>query len=277
VAAAEGIRVGGTDLKVRRTGKGPPVVFLHGEDGLLFTEPFLERLGRTFEVIAPSHPAWGSPRPSYVRTVDDISYIYLDLLEQLDGPCVVVGASMGGWLAAEIATKNETRIAALVLVAPIGVKTGGRDDRAFVDIYASGADEVRAALYGDPVHAPDMSRLSDEDFLALATAQEAVTRFGWEPYMHNPQLRHRLARIHVPTLVVAGGNERFVLEPDYYAAFASAIGPNAELAVIAGAGHRVEEEAPEELCDVVVRFVDRRGRPVAASESDRTPDRTRSG
>jgi pimeloyl-ACP methyl ester carboxylesterase len=265
VVAAEGVLVGGVELQVWRSGAGPLVLFLHGEDGLLFSGPFLERLAGRFEVMAPSHPGWGSPRPGHVRTLDDIAYIYLDLLAQLERPCVVVGASMGGWLAAEMATKNQSNMAALVLVAPVGLKTGGREDRAFVDLYASSAADVKAALYGDPSRAPDLSGLSDEDFVALATAQEAVTRFGWEPYMHNPQLRYRLPRIAVPTLVVGGGGERFVLESDYYPAFAAAIGSNAEVAVIDGAGHRLEEETPEQLSDVVAGFVARRVGVVAGS------------
>ena len=87
---AERVTVGGADLQVRRLGQGPPLVFLHGEDGLLFCGPFLARLAEHFEVIAPSHPAWaGSTRPAHVRTLDDIAYLYLDLLQRQ----AVVGAS----------------------------------------------------------------------------------------------------------------------------------------------------------------------------------------
>ena len=75
--------------------------------------------------------------------------------------------------------------------------------------------------------------------------------------MHNPQLHHRLARITVPTLVVGGSADRFVLEPDYIHTFAQAIGPNAETAIIDGAGHRIEEEAPAALADAISAFVER--------------------
>jgi len=167
----------------------------------------------------------------------------------------VIGASIGAWLAAEIATKNQTNIAALVLVAPVGIKTGGREHRAFVDLWATEAEALRNALYANPANAPDLAELGEEDFLTLAVAQEAVTRFAWEPYMHNPQLRSRLHRITVPALVVGGSRDRFVLEEDYCSAYAAAIGTNAETKIL-GAGHRVEEEAPRLLCDAIAEFVD---------------------
>jgi pimeloyl-ACP methyl ester carboxylesterase len=253
---AERVRVGGADLRVRRLGQGPPLLFLHGEDGVRFCEPFLALLAEHFEVIAPSHPGWaGSPRPPHIRSLDDIAYLYLDLLETIGTPVALVGASIGGWLAAEMATKSQEWLSCLVLVSPLGVKIGGRLERTFVDLYATAPGAVLASLYGDPARAPDRSGLGDDDFLELAVAQEAVTRYGWEPYLHNPQLPHRLARIRRPTLVVAGSDDRFVLVPSYYKSFTGLIGANAELAIIDGGGHRLEEEVPEALGPAVVGFV----------------------
>jgi pimeloyl-ACP methyl ester carboxylesterase len=253
--SVEAMRVGDVEFQVQRLGAGTPALFLHGEDALLFAGPFLEQLGERFEVVAPLHPGWGPSRPSHVRTLDDLAYLYLDLIGQLERPAVVIGASIGAWLAAEIATKNQTNIAALVLVAPVGIKTGGRDERAFVDVWATEPGALRNALYADPANAPNLADLAEEDFLTLAIAQEAVTRFAWEPYMHNPQLRSRLHRITVPTLVVGGSRDRFVLEEDYCSAFAAAIGANAESKVLE-AGHRVEEEAPQLLRDAIAEFAD---------------------
>jgi pimeloyl-ACP methyl ester carboxylesterase len=268
VSTIETVRVGGADLEVLRSGRGQPLVFLHGEDGLLFSRPFVDGLAARFDVVAPSHPGWGgSSRPPHVRTVDDISYVYLDLLDLIDtadARPVLVGASIGGWIAAEMATKAPERIAGLVLVAPLGVRHGGRLDRTFVDIYASTPGDVRDSLYGDLRRAPDLSALSEEEFVQLATAQEAVARYGWEPYLHNPQLRHRLSRIRVPALVVAGAADRFVIAPGYYSHYAALIGAHAELSVIEGVGHRVEEEAPADLARIVSRFADGRIGPTGS-------------
>jgi pimeloyl-ACP methyl ester carboxylesterase len=141
-----------------------------------------------------------------------------------------------------------------VLISPVGIKTGGREDRAFVDLYATRPDEVTRALYADPSAAPQPATFSDEQFLELATAQEAVTRFAWEPYLHNPQLASRLARIRVPSLVINGAADAFVLEPGYFATFAGLIGDNATTRAIPGAGHRVEEEAPQQLAHEIATF-----------------------
>jgi len=132
---AERVRVGGADLQVRRLGQGPPLVFLHAEDGLRFSGPFLARLAEHFEVIAPTHPAWaGSTRPPHIRTLDDVAYLYLDLLDAIGAPVALVGASIGGWLAAEVATKSQEGLSCVVLVSPLGMKIGGRSDRTFVDL-----------------------------------------------------------------------------------------------------------------------------------------------
>jgi pimeloyl-ACP methyl ester carboxylesterase len=245
--------INGGELQGKQVGEGPPALFLHGEDGLLFAEPFLDRLAERFTVSAPLHPGWGTARAPHVRTLDDVAYGYLDLLESFDAPVVLIGASIGGWLAAEIATKNQTNVAALVLVAPVGIKTGGREDRAFVDIWATDPAALRDALYAEPGRAPSLAGLSDEQFVSLATAQEAVTRYGWEPYLHNPALPSRLHRITVPTLVVSGSADRFVLEDRYFDRFAAFVGDNARTAVL-DAGHRVEEEAPDALAEAIGVF-----------------------
>jgi len=261
------VRLAGADLVLRRAGEGPTLLYLHGEDGLLFTGPLLERLSERFSVVAPHHPGWGSPRPKEIRSLDDIAYLYLDLLAWLADDCVVLGTSLGGWLAAEIATKSTAGIRALVLAAPVGIKTTGRQERTFVDIWATAPQELKRVLYTDPELAPDLSHFGDDELLELALAQEATARYGWEPYLFNPSLRHRLHRIDVPTVVVAPGEERFVLDPGYYDAFAAAIGDNARVVTVPGVGHRVEELAPAELAAVVAELAAPTSGAMAAGRS----------
>lgn len=254
----EQIAAGGCQVEVRRRGSGETIVYLHGSDGLLFADPFVDALGEHGEVVAPVLPGWTEHgRAGHVTTVDDLSYVLLDLLDALspDHPVPVVASCFGAWVAAEAATKQPSRFSGLVLSGPIGIKTGGRRDRAFVDVYATAADVVRASLYGDPRRVPDLAGLSSDEFRVLAQSQEAVARFGWEPYLHNPKLRHRLSRLSMPVLVVTGTEDRFVLETDYGRSWVEAIGDNARAASIAGAGHRVEEEFPSELAAMVADFV----------------------
>ena len=94
----ETLTVGSMTLDVRRKGTGRPIVYLHAEQFVDRTEPFLDAMANTFQVIAPRHPGYGAtPLPPDCRTVDDLAYLYLDLLDQLDLQDVtLVGASFGG-------------------------------------------------------------------------------------------------------------------------------------------------------------------------------------
>ncbi|WP_395104160.1 alpha/beta fold hydrolase [Actinomadura sp. SCN-SB] len=250
--------IAGAELERRTLGSGPPLLFLHGEDGHLFTEPVLRELAGHFEVTAPSHPGWGrSPRSRRYRDIDDVAYLYLDLLESMEGPVTLMGVSLGGWLACEIATKCEHNIAALVLVAPVGLRVGEPRTRTFLDIYAVPPQALSASLYGDEARRPDLTALTDEQFGYLARAQEAVAHYAWEPYFHSPTLADRLRRITVPTLVVGGGRDRFLLVEGYLEEFASRLGGEARVLTIPDAGHRVEEEAPAELARAIAGFARR--------------------
>jgi len=253
---AHKVAAGPVELDEVRNGSGSPLVYLHGEDGLLFSGPVRDALGASFTVRAPEHPGWGrSDRPWYVNTVDDLSYVYLDYLDAtLDEPAPLIGTSFGAWLAAEVAVKSTAKISSLVLVAPVGIKVADRETRDFVDVYASTTEQVAAATYGDGAR-PDLRALAADEFFYLAEAQEAMARYGFRPYLHDPALVHRLHRIDVPTLVLWGADDRFVREPDTYAAaWATAIGSNAEVASLPG-GHRLEEQSPAAVADAVTAFV----------------------
>ena len=249
------VEIAGAVLDTQRQGVGPSLLFLHGEDGLRWSGPAIDALAEVFAVTATHHPAWGaSTRPDHVRDIDDLAFIYRELIEQSPEPVILVGCSFGGWLAAEIAVQRPANLAAVVLVAPTGIKLGARDERDFTDIWAANFEDLPGILYSDPAKAPDLTDLSDEDYLELATAQEAVARYCWKPYMYDPKLRHRLRRIEVPTLVISGDADGFSLAPDYYERYAALIGNGAAFEALGDVGHRVEEEAPQVLADRIVSF-----------------------
>lgn len=261
------VTVGDADLEVRRCGAGSPLVFLHGDDGLIFSTPLLEALGASFEVHAPHLPGFGrSTRPRYVNTVHDLALVVAEYLATFTRPVTLMGASFGAWVALDTALIVRAEVADLVLAAPVGIKLGTREERDFEDVWVADFDALPGIYYGDIAKAPDLTALTDDDLLHLTTCQESVARYAWAPYMHDPALRHWARRVHCPAAVVSGSEDRFALLPDYYERFAGLFGDRARHHVIAGAGHRVDEEAPDELAELVKAFVASRDDAVVAAE-----------
>jgi pimeloyl-ACP methyl ester carboxylesterase len=251
------LNVHGVQLEVVERGQGRPILVLHGEDGLDPHAPFLDRLASLGRVLAPSHPGYGrSPDHEAIDTVDDLSYLYLDLLaEQQLRDVVVIGFSLGGWIAAEMAVKATERLATLVLVAPLGIKVGDRETRDIPDIFALPPEEITRLTYHDPsVARVDYSMLSEDELTILARNREATALYAWEPYFHNPKLRRRLHRVNIPTLLPWGASDRFVTPGYYGAAYRNAI-PGARLEIIERAGHLPHIEQPEAFVERVRAFI----------------------
>lgn len=242
------VAVPGARLVIDELGEGEPIVVVHGNDGGVFLAPFLERLAAERRVHLLHLPGWGvSELPDGVRKVDDLAHALLGLLDGYDEPVPVLGLQFGAWVAAEAAAWCDRSMSTLILVSPLGLRSGPPDERSFVDVFATSADELRARLYADPGRAPDLGALDDEGFLLLAQAQEAVARFGWAPYLNNPQLGPRLGRVRVPCLVVTGAEDGFVLEAGYPRPWLDQLGGETQHVVVDGVGHRLEDEAPDAL------------------------------
>jgi pimeloyl-ACP methyl ester carboxylesterase len=263
VMQSQTLEIGGCEFVVERLGKGKPVVVLHAEDGPRNEQPFLEKLAEKFEVHVPRLIGWPETRRApNIRTVRDVALIAQEYIEGLERPVGLVGLSFGGWIAAEIATNSPRLISSFVLVSPIGVKIGGRADRDFADLYILTGSE-RTKLYYAPGRTPALKPGENFDvFLEKAIGDEAIARYCWQPYMHDPGLKDRLRRIRAPSLVISGDHDSFVLNPNYYRAYAGLI-PGARHEVIAGAGHRVEEEEPVKVGERIAAFL-------AASDSTNT-------
>ena len=247
----------GVQLDVYEQGQGRPILVLHGEDGPFPQAPFFSLLANQGRVILPTHPGFGhAPDVADIDTVDDLAYLYLDLLDEYDlQGTIVIGCSLGGWIAAEMAVKSTARLSRLVLVAPLGIKIGDRETRDIPDIFALPPEEVVRLQYHDPTQGSvDYTSLSDDELLVIARNREATALYAWEPYFHNPKLRQRLHRIAIPTLLVWGARDGFVTSGYYGAAYRDAI-PNAQLAVIDRAGHWPHVEQPETVVERVGAFL----------------------
>jgi pimeloyl-ACP methyl ester carboxylesterase len=173
------VSVHDVQLEMLERGQGRPILLLHGEDGLDPQAPFLNILSSCGLVSAPSHPGFGhSPEVDYIDTVDDLSYLYLDFLAARNlEDVVVIGLSLGGWIAAEMAVKSTERIAKLILVAPVGIKIGDRETRDIPDIFALSVNEVARLKYHDPTFATvDYSKLSDDQLTSMRGSRTFIIR-----------------------------------------------------------------------------------------------------
>lgn len=250
-------RVGDVDaLELHEQGDGPPLLFLHGIRGLDHHGAVLDGLARDFRVLAPSHPGFGrSALPDWCDTVDDLVCVYLELIDDLGlRDLAVVGCSLGGWIAAELALRAP--LAQLVLVDAVGIRVGGREERDIADIYALSAAEVARLAFSNPDLAAGFASIegkSQEELAIIARNQDAGVLYGWEPYFCNPKLLRRLRRVTAPTLVVWGADDGIVTT-DYGRAYAAAI-PGARFQAIAAAGHAPQLEQPEAFLAVVRDFL----------------------
>ncbi|MEE2998099.1 MAG: alpha/beta hydrolase [Pseudomonadota bacterium] len=255
--ASDILNIAGTRVEIKRRGRGRPLLVLHGEDGFEFDLPLIDNLAKNFEIVSPRMPGFGkTPLPNSINNMDDISYIWLELMDRLDlQNTTVLGFSVGGWLALEIATKNTSRIARMALTGCVGIKFGGPYDRDIEDIYFHNAQDVRELRFHDPEKDPhlDLSGLNKRQAINLARSREAIAKVCWEPYFHNPSLRHRLHRVDVPVHIIWGGKDGMTA-PSYGRSLSKAL-PRGRFATVPGAGHFPHVEQPDRFAAALADFL----------------------
>jgi pimeloyl-ACP methyl ester carboxylesterase len=255
-AEAAFMDVRGIRIEMIDRGTGRPLLFLHPGIGIDPAAPVLDHLARSARLLAPSHPGFGkSELPRAFNTVDDLAYFYLDLMDALDlRDTIVVGVSLGAWIAAEIAVKSTARIARLVLADAVGIRVSENPETSDIaDIFAMPEKDFIALAYHDPAKGVRDPSWPEDKLVAQARNLESTARFAWSPYMHDPKLKGRLHRIDVPTLLLWGAQDRIVT-PAYGRAYAAEI-PGARFATIDQAGHFPHLEQPEQFASKVLSFV----------------------
>ncbi|WP_127354142.1 alpha/beta fold hydrolase [Actinacidiphila soli] len=231
-------------LTLSEAGMGRPVLLLHGGGGRATVAGLAEHLSRTARTLTPVHPGWdGTHRPEWFTGIDDLALAYLHYLQDRRlHDVLVVGSSLGGWTAAEMAVRDTMGIiTGLILINAVGVHVETEPITDFFTLDARGVAEHSwhdpDRFYLDPASSP-------ADQLALRQANMATMRaLTGDPYMHDPKLLRRLGRVQPPTLVLWGESDRIVT-PAYGAAYASAFG-HGRFEVIPQAGHLPQIEQPE--------------------------------
>ena len=243
------------DVTVRmlRGGSGPPLVYLHGANGLPPWLPMFDQLAKHFEVFVPEHPGFGlSDNPAWMRNIGDLAMYYLDFLDGL-GPYRIhlAGQSLGGWTAAEVAVRNCSRLASLSLVAPAGLRIKGMPSG---DNFIWDAQEAVRNLYHDQAIADRILAVppSDEQTDLMLTNRFAAAKFGWEPRWFNPSLERWLHRISVPTLILWGKEDK--LFPSAYAARWAERIPGSRVEIIPDCGHVPAIEKPDITAKEIIRL-----------------------
>jgi pimeloyl-ACP methyl ester carboxylesterase len=251
----ETVGVRGLNIEVVRHGSGPSLMFLHPHLGLWKSHPFIDALSESFSVCAPSHPGFGASAVSAnITSVDDLSYFYLDLLEQWDARDVLlVGASLGGWIALAIAIKDCSRLANIVLIDSAGVHFGMPLDEDIADIFSMSEQEFASRAFSDAgVGKREFGTMTDAELLLSARNREAAARYGWMPCLYDPRLKQNLHRVHSNALVLWGENDR-IASVDYGRQLSNAL-PQAVFESIPAAGHFPHIEKPRETAQRIITF-----------------------
>jgi pimeloyl-ACP methyl ester carboxylesterase len=245
----------GDDLQVTvdQQGDGRPVLLLHGGGGPPSMGPLPAALAENFEVISPIHPGFaGTPRPAWFDSIDDIALTYVQLLEQRDlRDVLVVGSSLGGWIASEMAVREHGRISGTVLLNAVGIDVDGIE---LADFFSLTPQEVIQHAFHDPAAAPDPTQLPPEARSIQAANAETLAVYARDPYMHDPKLRRRLALVPTPVLAIWGESDR--IAPEAYGREYAASFPNGRFELIPNAGHLPHLEQPGPVLQAIRSFAE---------------------
>lgn len=252
-------------VQLFRGGDGPPLVYMHSAAGEA-VNPTAETLADSFSVVSPVFPGFGeSEGIENIDDMEDATFHHLDLFDRLGLQSVpVVGQSLGGWMAAELATRYPERVSKLVLVNPVGLYIDGQPVK---EIFGRTPAELAEDMFADQSNpmAQMMHMLSEfsgdvgqqievpmELVLPIWKSMSATAKLGWDPYLHNPKLWRRLHRVTAPTLVIHGAQD--TLAPKAISEAYVAEIPDARLVDVDGGAHLITLERPEEITQLVREF-----------------------
>jgi len=247
--------VGAVPVTVTEHGGGRPFLLLHGGAGPRSVAGFADLLGtrEPARVLVPTHPGFdGTPRPEGLHSIPTLARVYAGLLDQLGLTGVtVIGNSIGGWIAAEIALLGSPRVSGVVLVGAAGLEIA---DHPIADFFSLTMDQVIDLSY----YRPDAFRLDLDQLPEPQNAMMAANRAALEVYagraMADPGLLDRLPSVAVPVLAIWGEAD-CIIPAEHGRAYAKAI-PGARFLLLPEAGHLPQLETPDRLLAAVLDFAE---------------------
>lgn len=247
----ESVEVAGAKTQVFKGGSGPPLFALHGASGNRGWMPYHQALAEHYTVYVPSHPGYNeSEEPEWLTNMNDMAHFYLAFFRELGHQQVrLVGFSMGGWLAAEIAAMCPTAVSQMVLVDAVGIKPEVGE----IAEILMGQDDLQALTYHDVSKAPTMPELSAEEQLTQWNNREMASRLCWTPYMHNPKLPQYLELVSVPSLIIWGRQDKIV--PVECGEMYQRVLQGSKLHIVEECGHSPHNEKPQEFLQVTLDFL----------------------
>lgn len=235
------------------TGCGRAVLLLHGGGGVATVFGLSQALTAKMRVLLPTHPGFdGTSRPPHMNSVVQLAHFYLKLLESLAlSDVIVIGSSIGGWIASEMALADASRLKGLVLINAVGIQVPGE---ALTDVSRLSRPElVRLASHDPDLVLASTPPPTPERLAILASNAAALAAYDQGAAMMAPGLREKLASVATPALVLWGESDG-IASPAYGKAYAAAFA-NGKFAAIPEAGHLPQIEQPVRVLEHIDNFI----------------------
>ena len=231
-------------VHISRGGSGQTLLLLHGAGGSANLKELASKLAEDFDVLLPDHPGFGlSDQSKRLSSVSDLAFYYLDFIQELGLKDIhLVGFSLGGWIAAEIAIRSTTNVKSIALVSSAGIHVKGVPKG---DLFLWSPEELVRNLYVNQDIIDDIlsQEPTSEELEFMVKNRVAAARYAWHPRFYNPDLEKWLHRIDVPTLIIWGDQDK-IFPVEYASAFKNLI-PHAQTQILKDCGHVPHMDQPE--------------------------------